>query len=82
MELSCLEILGLPWPFPMKVTGSTQPYIMATHLYFSVLPKGLPDFKKENRGFPGGPVVKNLPHDAGDIGAISGLERLHMPQGN
>ena len=55
---------------------------MATHLYFSVLPKGLPHFKKENRGFPGGPVVKNLPHDAGDIGAISGLERPHMPQGN
>ena len=38
MELSCLETLGLPLPFPMKVTGSAQPYIMATDLYFSVLP--------------------------------------------
>lgn len=38
MELSCLETLGLPPPFPMKVTGSAQPYIMATDLYFSVLP--------------------------------------------
>ena len=82
MELSCLETLGLPPPFPMKVTRSAQPYIMATDLYFSVLPKGLPHFKKENRGFPGGPVVKNLPRDAGDIGSISGLGRSHMPQGN
>ena len=82
MELSCLETLGLPLPFPMKVTRSAQPYIMATDLYFSVLPKGLPHFKKENRVFPGGPVVKNLPREAGDIGSISGLERSHMPQGN
>ena len=82
MELSCLETLGLPPPFPMKVTGSAQPYIMATDLYFSVLPKDLPHFEKENRGFPGGPVVKNLSRDAGDIGSISGLGRSHMPQGN
>ena len=54
----------------------------ALHHVWPLLPKGLPHFKKENRGFPGGPVVKNLPHDAGDIGAISGLERPHMPQGN
>ena len=82
MELSCLETLGLPPPFPMKVTRSAQPYIMATDLYFSVLPKDLPHFEKENRGFPGGPVVKNLSRDAGDIGSISGLGRSHMLQGN
>ena len=32
--------------------------------------------------FPGGPVVKNLPANAGDTGSISGLGKFHMPQGN
>ena len=27
--------------------------------------------------FPGGPVVKNLPANAGDTGSISGLGRFH-----
>ena len=26
-------------------------------------------------GFPGGPVVKNLPADAGDVGSVPGLGR-------
>ena len=30
-------------------------------------------------GFPGGPVVKNLPCNAGDTGLIPGQERYHMP---
>ena len=29
--------------------------------------------------FPGGPVVKNLPANAGDVGAIPGMGRYHMP---
>ena len=28
--------------------------------------------KKTNRDFPGGPVVKNPPHNAGDVGSIPG----------
>ena len=32
--------------------------------------------------FPGGPVVKNPPANAGDIGLIPGLGRSHMQQGN
>ena len=32
--------------------------------------------------FPGGPVVKNLPANAGDMGSVPGLGRSHMPQGN
>ena len=28
--------------------------------------------------FPGGPVVKNLPANAGDTGSISGQGRSHM----
>ena len=29
-------------------------------------------YKKYNRDFPGGPVVKNLPSNAGDAGSIPG----------
>ena len=39
--------------------------------------------KMPKRDFPGGPVVKNLPSNAGDTGSISGWElRSHMPQSN
>ena len=31
------------------------------------------------RDFPGGPVVKNPPTNAGDMGLIPGPERSHMP---
>ena len=31
------------------------------------------------RDFPGGPGVKNLPANAGDMGLISSPGRLHMP---
>ena len=37
----------------------------------------------ENRGFPGCPVVRNLPCIAGDVGSIPGWElRSYMLQGN
>ena len=39
-------------------------------------------FKREYWGFPDGPVVKNLPANAGDTGSISGPGRFHVPQGN
>ena len=32
--------------------------------------------------FPGGPVVKNPPANAGDTGSIPGVTRSHMPWGN
>ena len=32
--------------------------------------------------FPGGPVVKNLPANAGDMGSIPGPGKSHMPRGN
>ena len=32
--------------------------------------------------FPGDPVVKNLPANAGNTGSIPGLGRSHMPWGN
>ena len=33
-------------------------------------------------GFPGGPVLKSLPCNAGDVGSIPGLGRSHMPWSN
>ena len=37
---------------------------------------------KNNKDFPGGPVVKNPSADAGDTGSILGLGRFHMLQSN
>ena len=40
-------------------------------------------YVKERWGdFPGGPVVKNLPANAGDMGLIPSPGRFHMPWGN
>ena len=33
-------------------------------------------------GFPGGPVVENLPGNAGDMGLSPGLGRSHILQSN
>ena len=35
-----------------------------------------------NVDFPSGPVVQDLPDNAGDTGLIPGLGRFHMPRGN
>ena len=40
------------------------------------------DSKVEDVGFPGGPVVKNPPANAGDMGSNPGLRRSHMPRSN
>ena len=34
--------------------------------------------KSNNRGFPGGAVVKNPPANAGDVGSSPGPETPHM----
>ena len=36
----------------------------------------------DGRDFPGGPVVKNPPANAGDTGLIPALGIFHMPQDN
>ena len=35
--------------------------------------------KNKSQDFPGGPVVKNPPANAGDTGSIPGPGRLHIP---
>ena len=37
-------------------------------------------FKMDNQDFPGGPVVKNLPANAGDMGLIPGKGRFRTLQ--
>ena len=37
---------------------------------------------RQHKDFPAGPVVKNLPANAGDMGSIPGPERFHMLWGN
>ena len=37
---------------------------------------------KKFQDFPGGPVVKNLPADAGDMGSILSLGGSHMLRDN
>ena len=38
--------------------------------------------KKNYRDFPGSPVVKNPPANAGDTGSIHSLGRSYIPQSN
>ena len=38
--------------------------------------------KDNERGFPGGAVVENLPANAGDTGSSPGPGRSHMPRSN
>ena len=38
--------------------------------------------RKTYWNFPGGPLVKNLPANAGDTGCIPSLERLDIPRDN
>ena len=44
--------------------------------------EGFISFKSCIRDFPAGPVVKNLPANAGDAGSIPGLGRSHMSCGD
>ena len=38
--------------------------------------------KNKKQGFPGGPVVKNPPANAGNTGSSPGLGKSHMPRSN
>ena len=46
------------------------------------LPHKFTVFKKYWEDFPGGPVVTNMPANAGDTGSIPGWGSFHMIQSN
>ena len=50
-------------------------------LLLDIHPKHL-KARSQREGLPCGPVVKNLPANAGDMGLTPGLGRSHMPWGN
>ena len=58
-----------------KVTFRFQPLLLTGKMAVCAQESTLWDF-------PGGPVVKNLPANAGHTGLIPGLGRLYMPRGN
>ena len=51
------------------------PAIILQHIYIF-------SFKNIFQGFPHGPVVKNLPANAGDSSSIPGPGRFHVPWSN
>ena len=57
---------------------SLEFFKLTTSLGFQTLSRG----KTVRRGFPTGPVVKNLPCNAGDIGLNPGPGISHLPQSN
>ena len=56
---------------------SFNPVLQLIHPYFTDKKT-----RRKLRGFAGGPVVKNPPANAGDIGSVPGPERFHMLWGN
>ena len=67
----------------MLPTQRTQVQALVGELGFYMLPRyGKQNHIKMFRDFPGGPVVKNLPAKAGDLGSIPVLEIYHMPRGS
>ena len=57
--------------------------LLQTVLFYSVAPQvWRQNAEKNSLDFPDGPVIKNLPAKAGDMGLISGLGRFRIPWGN
>ena len=63
------------------VRGVTKSWTQLINFHFTSINPGLSHLKNLNLGFPGGPVVKNLPTKAGDMGS-TGLGGFHIPQSN
>ena len=83
-DLLCSQENCLPNPAKLTQRVSTniglslEFFKLTTSLGFQTLSRGT----TVRRGFPTGPVVKNLPCNAGDIGLNPGPGISHLPQGN
>ena len=58
-----------------------SPTLTSIHDHWKIMPTAL-CYLKPKLDFPGGPVVKNPPVNAGDMGLIPDLRRFHMPRSN
>ena len=56
--------------------------VLKMRSWMRCLPTSLLPLDSRTWGFPGGPVVKNLPANAGDTDRIPDLGESHMPQSN
>ena len=78
MEWAEFSQLSLEVTSPAPSKSSIFPGLHQT-LYFVKHKSKSGTLKKTHAGFPGGPVVKNLPCNARDTSLIPGLGRYHMP---
>jgi len=81
--------VSLPGPLSTDRVGSTSCCLSSPwtpHLAsFYKSPLDINPLKKKKKAsldFPGGPVVKNPPANAGDMSLIPVSERSQLPQGN
>jgi len=79
----CVNIVGCVCVLGALVEGLTEK-IQSSPTRIRVQARSARNYiiRTKRRDFPDGPVVKNLPASAGDMGSIPGLGRSHMPQGN
>ena len=91
-----LECTAVMWFFSRFLLSITDPNLPASwslwkHSAFTAFMASYSLFWKhfiehikmwDDRGFPGGAVVENLPANAGDTGSSPGLGRSHMPRSN
>ena len=73
MLLAGMQKTQLWW---RRLDNLQQSYVCIYPLTGNPTPKNLP------QDFPGGPVVKNPPANAGDTGSRPGPGSFHMPQGS
>ena len=83
MFLSICSYLIL-FKYSVNVRHCPDPYsvrellkLFQAHILFQ-----FPFLKMNNRDFPGGAVINNLPANAGDTGSSPGPGRSHMPWSN
>ena len=65
--------------FGCSAASSFWNYCLRGHMFSDGDGRGI---RGQERGFAGGPMVKSLPHNAGNTGSVPGPGRSHVSQGN
>ena len=83
MQVPCLQQLLSQLLQGGGASGEEIPLnIFCFHDSGAPLPPKSPPLSNSAWYFPGDPVVKNVPSNAGDAGSLLGLGGFHMPQSN